>query len=81
MDEIDPVILPPVTLPPVIFPVIDALSPVGVCAAVGLMIVDPVTDRVAPARMDNIVNIMIIVTGKYTSSRVYKVTNNYQYQF
>jgi hypothetical protein len=76
-DEIDPVILPPVTLPPVIFPVIDVLSPVGVCAAVGLMTVNPVIDRVAtPPRMANIANIAIVVIGKYASSGVYKVTNN-----
>jgi hypothetical protein len=58
------------------FPVIVVLSPVGVCAAMGFITENPVTDRVAtPARIANITNIVIVVIGKYEGSVVYKITN------
>jgi hypothetical protein len=73
-DEIDPVILPPVTLPPVIFPVIDVLSPVGVCASTELMTLNSFIDSVAPTRMANNANVAIVVIGGYDTSLIYKVT-------
>jgi hypothetical protein len=73
MPEIDPlvpVVLPPVTLPAVIFPDIVALSLV-VCASTEPMTLSPDTDRVvAPARMADIANIVVVFIGEYENSLV-----------
>jgi hypothetical protein len=69
--------LPLVIFPPVIFQVIDVLSPGGICAATGLMIANPVNDKVAaPPRIANIANIAILAIDRYAISLIYKVTKS-----
>ena len=67
---LDSVILPPVTLPPVIFPDIVVLSPVISCATTELMTVNPAIDRIAPARMADIANILIVFIREYEGSLI-----------
>ncbi|MGB7678336.1 MAG: hypothetical protein WBL49_05960 [Nitrososphaeraceae archaeon] len=58
-----PVILPPDILPPDIFPIV-ALSAV-ICATTEIVTLNPVIDRIAPAKMADIANIVLVFIGWY----------------
>ena len=70
VDEIVPVVLPPGGPVDEIDPV--ALSPV-VCATTELTTLNPVIDRVAPAKMADIANIVVVFIREYEGSLIYKV--------